>query len=480
MPLEFRKFWIAGLPSRDPPLPVCLAFDVQTFDAELLMALTKDDVLAALASVRIPAEISAAGSHPSSPNRGQAPGFADPVKAGIFLWSAVCDTFVSIKFNWNQTFPAHLREQLTRDAEAAIRKRAAAPADGQGVAIDSLIIEYVDHGGTVLHTHRSTGNSGAVGAASSPPEPQPQAKQPSPPMNQSSPPSDGHRPIRLSGQAAATPAGPTGIQGVRHVIAVGAGKGGVGKSSVAINLAVGLARRGMAIGAMDGDIYGPSFPTMLGLDALEQQVHGGMLQPFAVHGIKAITIGKLVDPDKPLIWRGPMAHGAFKQLTDQTNWGELDHLIIDLPPGTGDISLTMAQTLQLTGAVVVCTPQKVAQDDAVRAARMFQQLGIEVLGVVENMSYFVGDDGKEYDIFGRGGAQAMAQRLGVPFLGSIPITMSLRKNSDEGNPSANFSGQSGADLVLARALEELVTNLQAQINLAAMRKGQSKPTLSIS
>ena len=221
--------------------------------------------------------------------------------------------------------------------------------------------------------------------------------------------------------------------GARHIIAVGAGKGGVGKSSIAVNLAIGLARKGHAVGLMDGDIYGPSLPTMLGLGAIDAAVRGRMIEPFLVHNLKAMTIGALVDPDKPLVWRGPMAHGAFKQLVEQTNWGELDYLIIDLPPGTGDVALTMAQMLKLTGAVVVCTPQKVAQDDAIRAAKMFQQLGIEVLGVVENMSWFVGDDGKEYDIFGRGGAQRMAQRLGVPFLGAVPITMALRENSDNGN-----------------------------------------------
>src|SRR5690606_4942682 len=151
------------------------------------------------------------------------------------------------------------------------------------------------------------------------------------------------------------------------------------------------------------------------------------------------------EPDKPLIWRGPMAHGAFKQLIEQTDWaggGELDYLIIDLPPGTGDVALTMAQPLRLTGAVVVCTPQKVAQDDAVRATRMFQQLGIEVLGIVENMSSFIADDldpPREYDIFGRGGAQLMAQRLGLPFLGALPITIKLRENSDRGDPTANFA-----------------------------------------
>src|SRR5690606_28125125 len=135
-------------------------------------------------------------------------------------------------------------------------------------------------------------------------------------------------------------------------------------------------------------------------------------------------------------WRGPMAHGAFKQLIERTDWGDLDAMVIDLPPGTGDVPLTLTQSLRLTGAVIVCTPQKVAQDDAVRAVRMFQQLGVEVLGVVENMSFFIGDDGKEYDIFGRGGAEVMAQRLNIPFLGAIPINMSLRANSDAGDPSA--------------------------------------------
>lgn len=271
----------------------------------------------------------------------------------------------------------------------------------------------------------------------------------------------------------------TGIKGVRHIIAVGAGKGGVGKSTVSVNLAVGLARKGHAVGLLDGDIYGPSLPTMLGLDAMEQAVLDGALQPFLVHGIKGVTMGKLVDPEKPLIWRGPMAHGAFTQLTERTSWGELDYLIIDLPPGTGDVPLTMAQSLKLTGAVVVCTPQKVAQDDAVRAARMFQQLGVEVLGVVENMSFFIGDDGKEYDIFGRGGAEKMAQRLGLPFLGSIPINTALRQNSDTGEPLANFDPPTAGGDALPRALESLVRNLEGQVNLASLKQGTSRPTLTV-
>jgi ATP-binding protein involved in chromosome partitioning len=175
-----------------------------------------------------------------------------------------------------------------------------------------------------------------------------------------------------------------------------------------------------------------------------------------------------------------MAHGAFKQLTEQTNWGELDFLIIDLPPGTGDIALTMSQLLKLTGAVLVCTPQKVAQDDAMRAARMFQQMRIDILGVVENMSSFIADDGKAYDIFGRGGAQTMAQKLNVPFLGEIPITMSLRANSDSGNPTANFVGSDAPGKRLASALDAMLSNLESQIALASLRSGEKMPTLTIS
>lgn len=269
------------------------------------------------------------------------------------------------------------------------------------------------------------------------------------------------------------------LPGVKHVIAVGAGKGGVGKSTVAVNLAVGLARQGHAVGLLDGDIYGPSLPTMLGLTAIDVTILRNMLQPFLVHGVKAMTIGKLVDPEKALIWRGPMAHGAFKQLVEQTEWGELDYLVIDLPPGTGDVSLTMAQLLRLTGAVIVCTPQRVAQDDAVRAVRMFQQLGVEVLGVVENMSYFIGDDGKEYDLFGRGGAEIMAQRMGLPFLGAVPINMALRRHGDSGNPSANFDAHA-AGPALVESLEKMVKNTEGQVALASLRTGQRTPTLTIS
>ncbi len=410
-------------------------------------------------------------------------GVADPVRgtdlvsSGALQWVSACDTYASIRLHMPSSAGRAVLDQVAQLAHAKLSQ----VAQRNGTKVDSFIVEFVDDAGTVVHEKRfggmasgsasipasrsdrpEAGPTGALGAGGAP----------------SSGGTSGHTPIPGL-QPTNRPAG-GGIPGVKHIIAVGAGKGGVGKSSISLNIAVGLARKGHAVGLLDGDIYGPSMPTMLGLAPLEQAVLNGKLQPFYVHGIKAITIGKLVDADRPLIWRGPMAHGAFKQLTEQTQWGELDYLIIDLPPGTGDIALTMAQSLALTGAVVVCTPQKVALDDAIRAARMFQQLNIDVLGVVENMSSFVGDDGKVYDIFGKGGAEVMAQRLGVPFLGSVPITMSLRANSDSGDPTANFTGADPAGVRLKSSLETLTQNLESQVALGAMRSGREKPVLTIS
>ena len=266
---------------------------------------------------------------------------------------------------------------------------------------------------------------------------------------------------------------PNPLPGVRDVIAVGAGKGGVGKSTIAINLAVALARAKQEVGVLDGDIYGPSIPTMLGTDRLEPKIEGKTIVPFRVHGVSAMSLGSLVEDDRPLIWRGPMAHGAFQQLVTQTHWGTLDTLVVDLPPGTGDVPLTMSQIMPLTGAVLVCTPQKVAQDDARRAAAMFRQLNIDLLGLVENMSYFIGDDGKEYDLFGRGGAEMLAQQLAIPFLGAVPINMNLRRHSDAGDPTANFTN----DAQLRDAFTAIAKNVQRQVTL--VRTTQSTPTLTI-
>jgi ATP-binding protein involved in chromosome partitioning len=251
---------------------------------------------------------------------------------------------------------------------------------------------------------------------------------------------------------------------VKNVLAVGAGKGGVGKSTVAVNLAIGLARAGAKTGLLDGDIYGPSLPTMLGIKRISPEVRGSRILPHFVHGIHAVTIGSLVEQEKPLIWRGPMAHGAFRQLLlDNTQWPELDYLVVDLPPGTGDVPLTLCQLLPLSGAVVVATPQQVALDDAVRAIRMFQQLNTAILGIVENMSFFVAEDGSE----------KAAQRLGLPFLGALPMFTELRINSDAGLPGKNFEGNPR----LTAALTNIVQNLAGQVSQRNLR--EQPPELKI-
>ena len=266
---------------------------------------------------------------------------------------------------------------------------------------------------------------------------------------------------------------PKNLPQIKNVIAVGAGKGGVGKSTVATNLAVGLQRKGFQVGLLDGDIYGPSMPTMLGVKGVQPTVSGNKLVPLQVHGLHVVTIGSMVPQDQPLIWRGPMAHGAFKQLLmDQTTWPALDYLIVDLPPGTGDVPLTLCQLLGVTGAVIVATPQQVALDDAIRAVKMFQQLGAPILGLVENMSYFVSPDGSTHDIFGRGGTQRAASDLGMPFLGELPMFTPLRVNSDAGRPHANFE----QDPQLRSHLEALVTRLLEEVEKRSAVKG---PTLEI-
>ncbi|MEZ6242465.1 MAG: Mrp/NBP35 family ATP-binding protein [Phycisphaerales bacterium] len=379
------------------------------------------------------------------------PAGGDLVSSGALAWVAACDAYANIRLSVPAA-DARARRNIASVVDATIR----AEAQAAGFDVAKLGVEFVDEQGGVVERFGQAPTSAEV--------------------REEAPKATPKKPAARADNAPPTDA--PHLPGVKHVIAVGAGKGGVGKSTVAVMLALALARKGHSVGLLDGDIYGPSLPTMLGLDSLDATVVNNKLQPFLVHGVKAVTLGKMVDPDKPLIWRGPMAHGAFKQLIERTAWGELDYLVIDLPPGTGDVPLTLAQSLSLAGAVIVCTPQKVAQDDATRAAAMFKQLGIDVLGVVENMSYFIGDDGKSYDIFGRGGAEQMAQRLGLPFLAALPINMALRANLDAGRPDKCFDPKTAGGDALPHAIDALAHNLEAQVALASMSR--AKPTLSIS
>lgn len=224
----------------------------------------------------------------------------------------------------------------------------------------------------------------------------------------------------------------------RSVIAVGSGKGGVGKSTVATSLAYSLKKMGSRVGLMDADVYGPSVPQLTGTAGHLQQ-EDGKIQPMMQDGMPIVSIGFMVPADQAIIWRGPMLHSAVTQFIRDTAWGELDYLIIDMPPGTGDVALTLSQLLPLSGAVVVCTPQKVALLDAVKAIAMFRKVKIPLLGVVENMSGFLcPDNHKRYDIFGSGGARQMAEDANIPFLGDLPITMQMRERGDDGTTQDNL------------------------------------------
>lgn len=234
------------------------------------------------------------------------------------------------------------------------------------------------------------------------------------------------------------PAPNSGSAQVRNIIAVASGKGGVGKSTLSVNLALALAQAGATVGLVDVDIHGPSIPTMLDVPETEKpRVNAEKkIEPLERHGIKLLSMGFLVDPKHAVIWRGPMASSAVRQFLNDANWGELDYLILDLPPGTGDIQLTIVQTVALTGAVIISTPQTVALDDARRGVAMFNNVNVPVLGIVENMAYFTPPDlpDRKYHLFGQGGARRLAEELNVPFLGEIPIQQSVREGGDAGQP----------------------------------------------
>lgn len=227
----------------------------------------------------------------------------------------------------------------------------------------------------------------------------------------------------------------TPVPGVRHIIAVASGKGGVGKSTTSVNLALALQAEGLGVGVLDADLYGPSIPRLLDLEGRPAVRENDTFVPHEAHGLKAISIGLMLEKDQPVVWRGPMATSALRQLLRETDWGDLDVLIIDLPPGTGDIQISLVQQVSLSGAVIVSTPQDLALLDARKALKMFKDLNFKIYGIVENMSYFVAPDtGARYDIFGHGGAKNAAADIGVPFLGEIPLLMAIRTQSDAGTP----------------------------------------------
>jgi ATP-binding protein involved in chromosome partitioning len=259
----------------------------------------------------------------------------------------------------------------------------------------------------------------------------------------------------------------------KSVIAVGSGKGGVGKSTIAASLAYGLKNGGAAVGLMDADVYGPSIPHLLGVNE-RPHLENGRLQPIVKDDLCVMSMGFLVPPGEAVVWRGPMLHGAITQFLRDTEWGNLDYLIIDMPPGTGDIALTLSQILPLTGSVVVCTPQDVALIDAVKAIAMFRKVHIPMLGMVENMSYFLCPDcGKRYDIFGSGGAERRAAELDVPFLGAIPISIGIRERGDAGNTAGNFN-----DEATATFFREICSRLVRQIS-SKHKAEPPLPTLNI-
>ncbi|PYX40341.1 MAG: ATP-binding protein [Acidobacteria bacterium] len=254
---------------------------------------------------------------------------------------------------------------------------------------------------------------------------------------------------------------PQALPGVSNIIAVGSGKGGVGKTTLSVNLALALAKLGHKVGLLDADVYGPNVPLMIGTNAQPRAVSNERIEPILAHGLKVISVGFLNPGDKPIIWRGPMLHQIIRQFLNSVEWGQLDYLVIDLPPGTGDVALSLIQTVPLTGAVVVSTPSDVSLQDGRKAIEMFRQMKVDLIGMVENMSYFVCPHcNHEVDIFSRGGAQKTAEQFGVAFLGAIQLDPELRKAGDTGKPVV----LAGEDSSAAKSLFEFARKVVARVD----------------
>lgn len=281
-------------------------------------------------------------------------------------------------------------------------------------------------------------------------------------------------PAHSHGHAPA-PSGPqrskAGVPGIEAIIAVASGKGGVGKSTTAVNLALALKANGLRVGILDADVYGPSMPRLLGITGRPQQIENRIIVPMENFGIKVMSMGFLVDEGTAMIWRGPMVQSALMQMLREVAWGDLDVLVVDMPPGTGDAQLTMAQQVPLSGAVIVSTPQDLALIDARKGLNMFNKVEVPVLGIVENMSYFIAPDtGNRYDIFGHGGARAEAEKIGVPFLGEVPLTISIREHSDDGTPIVVAEPEGPQANVYRSIAEKVWAEVKA-------RSGRAAPTI---
>lgn len=290
------------------------------------------------------------------------------------------------------------------------------------------------------------------------------------PQQPPAPQAHGHSHAPAGGPSRGPANAKAGVPGVGAIVAVASGKGGVGKSTTAVNFALGLQANGLRVGILDADIYGPSVPRLLKISGRPEQIDGRLIKPMENYGLKAMSMGFLVDEETAMIWRGPMVQSALLQMLREVAWGDLDVLVVDMPPGTGDAQLTMAQQVPLAGAVIVSTPQDLALIDARKAVTMFRKVEIPLLGIVENMSYFLAPDtGKRYDIFGHGGARAEADRIGVPFLGEVPLTMDIRERSDLGTPIVHAE----PDGEIAGIYKDIAAKVWAQLSQGARRKAPS-------